>query len=150
VDRLSPEETRTAILEQHRVLREGLTEVQGEALGLLNASKGTRAQLLEHLTRFVARFEGHMSFEDERLVPVLRTIDAWGPERVERFRDEHERQRRILASLISDSEKAGEIELALLTLGFVQLLRIDMEEEEATMLSADLLRDDPITIPEAE
>lgn len=150
MDLLSPEETRTAILEQHRGLRDGLAEIQGEALGLLSGSKGTRAQLLAHLTRLVARLEGHMSFEDERLVPVLRTIDAWGPERVERFRDEHERQRRILDSLLSDSEKADEVQLALLTLGFVQLLRIDMDEEEATMLSADLLRDDPITMQEAE
>ncbi|NNL85610.1 MAG: hemerythrin domain-containing protein, partial [Myxococcales bacterium] len=141
---------RTAILEQHRGLRDGLAEIQGEALGLLSGSKGTRAQLLAHLTRLVARLEGHMGFEDERLVPVLRTIDAWGPERVERFRDEHERQRRILDSLLSDSEKADEVQLALLTLGFVQLLRIDMDEEEATMLSADLLRDDPITMQEAE
>lgn len=149
-ERLSPEEIRTAILGQHQGLRAGLGEIEDEALGLLYEGNGTRARLLEHLTRLIARLEGHMGFEEERLVPVLQSVDAWGPERVERFRDEHQRQRRIVNSLVTDSEKADEDELALLTLGFVQLLRIDMKEEESTMLSANLLRDVPTTMQEAE
>ena len=63
---------------------------------------------------------------------------------------EHIRQRRILDSLIERARSADFIELPLLVLGFVRLLQIDIEEEEESFLSADLLRDDVISLPEPE
>ncbi len=149
MEELSPGETRAVILEQHQQLRKELLSIEREALETLRENVHGEV-LAADLRRFVAHLHRHMDFEEARLVPVLEQVDAWGPERVRRFQDEHVRQRSMLDSLIGDASRVDQNTLALLSLGFVKLLQNDMEEEEASVLSENLLRDDPIVIPEPE
>ena len=146
----SPEETRELVLEQHRSLEESLETLEEAALGFLHEGSGSTAELAAPFGTFLKQLEAHMHFEEEQLIPVLQDIDAWGEERVRRFREEHRKQYRVLESAAVDPAKADAEALALLVLGLVQWLRADMREEERSFLDADLLRDDTVTIPEAE
>jgi iron-sulfur cluster repair protein YtfE (RIC family) len=143
---MDPSQVRERVLADHRALRHMLERVEVLARHVLQG-KHTAVEKLDGQVRTLdERMREHMALEERILVPALRQADAWGKERVERFHAEHERQRKILASLWRDSpDDAGHgMKLALLAWGLVRLLQEDMADEERVSLNADVLRDDPI------
>ena len=140
-----PSEVRTRVLDQHSELRERIEQLEKMAHQTLeSASEG--AALLTELGEFLRRLQEHMYYEDKALKPVLAEADPWGPERVLRFERDHEQQRGWIEGLTKDGPSRTSDELAMLTLGFLQVLRRDMEDEEADVLSAELLKDDPVVV----
>jgi hemerythrin-like domain-containing protein len=88
----------------------------------------------------------HLDLEDEILVPVLGTIDAWGPERAKRLAAEHAEQRELLVrtqvALGSRHRDAGDIVKDMER--FILRLEADMALEEKTTLSDELFAAFPI------
>jgi iron-sulfur cluster repair protein YtfE (RIC family) len=138
---LSCEAVRKRILTEHERLRETMARViAAERYARLAPAANALLDLLAE----------HLAHEDDLLAPMLRTIDAWGEERERRLREEHaeqraeiERLRGALAQLLLPEEEKA---LAASIRQFVDRLRGDMAIEERDVLSAELLRDDSITV----
>jgi hypothetical protein len=145
----SPSEVRSQIIEQHRVLRDLLRRALDATTATLQHAPGAPS-LTEVVRELRTRFVGHLAFEERALVPVLAETDGWGAQRVAELLAEHRQQRAELATLIQGAESGWEAErLALLTRSLVADLLRDMEEEERGCLSADLLRDDVVSVDQA-
>jgi len=137
---------RRIILVEHEGLRIALRAVEGlldrAAQGDVAALKAAHEQvqaLLESFTR-------HVEHEERLLRPVLQTIDAWGPARVQSMDEEHAAQRAVvsaLAALDAISDPAGWVRQVR---AFSADLLRDMAEEEKTCLSPKVLRDDIVTV----
>ena len=90
----------------------------------------------------------HLDFEDRYLVPTIRDVDAWGEERANRLAQEHVEQRELFQYILGrlrDTNRPS-ILLGRELLAFVEVLLEDMQQEEQTVLDADLLRDDVVSI----
>lgn len=146
----SPSEVRQRVLEQHKTIRDRLDGLEALALAVASA-RSDSGNLAEDLEGLLSLLQTHMRFEDQVLPDVLREADAWGEERVKRFHAEHKEQRKLIQSLLDVVAQRGDVECALLALGFCTLLRKDMEGEESVFLHEDVLRDDPLAVyPEPE
>ena len=131
------ERLRRQILAEHGELRAAIAKVA-------TAEEPARLALATHA--LCDLLEDHLAFEDEALEPVLRTIDAWGPERARRLREEHAAQRARLAQLRRDVATAPALALAREVQPFLEELLADMAGEEHDALDPDLLRDDTISV----
>lgn len=128
---------RRQILAEHVELRAAIARV---------ATAEEPARLALATSALCDRLEDHLELEDEVLEPVLRAVDAWGPERARRLRDEHAAQRRRLAQLRRDVATAPALALAREVQPFLETLLADMAAEERDVLDPDLLRDDTISV----
>lgn len=90
-----------------------------------------------------ARVLSHMAFEERVLAPALEQLDAWGKLRAERLRADHEEQRAMVDEWLSvlDGNCDSGDEVAAIVQTLLSHLRRDMQEEEETLLRADLLVD---------
>jgi iron-sulfur cluster repair protein YtfE (RIC family) len=146
---LAPSKVRDRILEDHRALRPVLDRLEALARGLLQGRESVSDELLEQARVLDERMLEHMELEERILVPALREADAWGPERVERFTLEHERQREIMVAIRTAAAERPRVEFALIAWGFVCMLRDDMTEEERMSLNQRILPDEPVS-PETD
>jgi hypothetical protein len=145
---LTADEARTRILTQHGTIRM-LLRAAGTVADLASGGARRVADLLPHYVESVRdALEQHLAFEDGTLLPILDADPPLGPERAERLRSEHRRQRAELALLARDRE-----EIAVRPAAVAQRLRAlidaflaDMEEEERLLLTRNVLRDDPVSI----
>jgi hypothetical protein len=134
-----PSMVRDQVLEQHGVLR-GLLEEAAEELDRPRSSGRDDTKLRAIGRALCDRFADHLLFEERELVPVLATLDSWGPERVRDIHVAHARQRRKLEVLWErlDVEPDAEDVAEALTDLADDMLR-DMEAEEAGCLSAEAM-----------
>lgn len=131
------ERLRRQILAEHVELRAAIAKVAtAEAPARLALATSALCDLLED----------HLAFEDERLEPVLRSIDAWGPERARRLRQEHVAQRARMAELRREVATAPALALAREVQPFLEALLADMAAEEREVLDPNLLRDDTVSV----
>ena len=139
----NPSEVRERILADHVILRRMLERVEVRARRVLQRRGRRSSGLYDELQALEERLRRHFELEERILVPSLRAADAWGPERVAQFHEEHARQREIMDGFARWGERPS-IELALMVWGFVRLMLEDMAEEEKISLNDRVLRDDPI------
>jgi hypothetical protein len=146
---MTPSELREWILTEHTALRTMLDEID-DVLGDA-AVAGLAPGRLHRLTeRLKIALEHHLDLEDSHLVPVLRTLDVWGPDRAARVATEHERQRSEIEALHSQYTGPG-VTASLAQLdAFVRDLRRDMDIEERTVLAPELLRDDSVVFEQID
>ena len=120
----APSEVRKRILEDHRALRGVLDRLEALARGRLQGRESVSDELLAQARVLDQRLRKHMDLEEHILVPALRRADAWGPERVERFHAEHQRQRqRQIMTAVQAAAERPLVEFALIAWGFVHMLR---------------------------
>lgn len=131
------ERLRRQILAEHVELRAAIAKV---------ATAEEPARLALATSALCDLLEDHLAFEDERLEPVLRSIDAWGPERARRLREEHVAQRARMAELRREVATAPALALAREVQPFLEALLADMAAEEREVLDPNLLRDDTISV----
>lgn len=145
----SPAEVRRSILREHGEIRAILVQLEAEATKLLamavqnEALRGHTRDLALTLCEVMAK---HVARENALLYPVLTELDAWGPVRARHLIDDH-REQMMLLEAYADMLRSTDITAQALAVTAWQLVRsvyADMEEEEATILSADLLADDGI------
>jgi hypothetical protein len=145
----APSVVRATILAQHVVLRERLNGALRVTTSALEGEpEGVSLSAIVRDLR--DRFRAHLAFEERWLVPLLRDADGWGPERVSALLEEHARQRAELDTLIEGIEAGWDAQrLALATRSLVSDLLIDMEHEERSCVSEELVRDDVVNIDQA-
>jgi hypothetical protein len=141
---------RKLILSDHSRIRRKLRDIRrvrnAISRGDMRAKHQLRAQALELVTLFLT----HLKSEDVLLVPVLRDIDAWGPIRASRVEREHEEQRSEMSALTDTVEVGTTLELCRALEAITHKLLEDMDGEERLVLSAELLRDDPVAIDQVD
>jgi hemerythrin-like domain-containing protein len=145
---MTPAELRERILAEHAELRRSLADLEALSLDALERGASGREGLRASGEQFLFQLERHMQHEDEHLIPLLRTIDAWGEERARRVEVEHREQREQMRVYLDALQRgdARREELATLLLDLSSWLARDMADEEETTLHPDLLRDDVIGI----
>ena len=148
MESIRPSQVRARILQEHATLRVKLDSI---ALLIEELQAGSAAAFTRALTKAQALYRdlrAHIDFEDELLGPALRDIDSWGPLRADRLASHHREQRQQLRTLAERSNSESPEGLAGLLTSLIQELRTDMLFEERDVLSADLLRDDLISVGE--
>ena len=143
---LLPSAVRGRILSDHAVLRRMLDRMEVLARSVLQGKDGLGDELRLQAGALEAGLRAHLELEERILVPALLEADAWGPQRVERFHAEHERQREMMDALwrARPLRERPTLEVALVVWGFARLLREDMASEERISLNPNVLRDDPL------
>lgn len=142
-------QVRLRVLDDHRRIRAMLLQLDATRRELLASPPHAIESLRKAVRRLVAVFHHHLALEERILAPVIEHIDAWGPVRVERMKQEHHEQRAMLRAIAADmSSDRTPAELADEVRWLVEVLLADMAREEAELLAEDLLGDDPINTDE--
>ncbi|MFO0598673.1 MAG: hemerythrin domain-containing protein [Myxococcaceae bacterium] len=126
---------RKNLLAQHENLRRLMVEVETVLAHHGDASAAVKA--------LHDACQAHNAAEEAVLVPILRDIDAWGPERVKQLLDEHSNEHAVLLKRLDPHADRAQLRDA------IGALREHMANEEATNLAETLLRDDVVN-PDAD
>ena len=143
---MQPSEVRQAIVAQHEELRGLLRSLDELARRAAEADDACVPALREIGFHLHDKLVAHLDFEDRYLVPAIRDADGWGEERANLLAQEHVEQRELFQYILvrlRDANRAS-ILLGRELLAFVEVLLSDMQQEEQTVLDADLLRDDVV------
>jgi iron-sulfur cluster repair protein YtfE (RIC family) len=145
-----PSEVLARVLKDHRELQVILHRLEILSRSVLQGHASVLDELRAQGRELDQRLREHLELEEEILIPALLDTDSFGTARAERMREEHERQREImaLAWLAGPEDRRSPYELALISWGIVRLLREDMAEEERVSLNRKVLHDFPT--PEVE
>jgi hypothetical protein len=141
---------RRTILVQHgriRALLQHAREVVDRALAAeLQPSDAVASAIGDiHTT-----MEVHLTYEERVLIDLFNDDLPLGPPRAARLRDEHARQRKMLADLHTEAKAGPQVPLLVVKLSFLtKWLLEDMEEEERTVLTEDVVRDDAVVIDQS-
>jgi iron-sulfur cluster repair protein YtfE (RIC family) len=146
--RPSAEQARTQIFAQHETIRM-LLRAAGTVADMAAGGSRRVADLLPHYVEMVrAALEAHLGYEDRLLLPILAADPPLGPERAQRLRAEHARQRAELAVLARSAHEEvvapGVVAQRLRAL--IDAFLEDMAEEERVLLRSDMLRDDLVSV----
>lgn len=145
-EELSPSDVRSRVLAEHEMLRERLVELQSLAREV-TIEETLVGELRQCLRKLLMEFSMHLESEEEILMPVIETMDAWGHQRASRMRDEHAMQRALLARMFERvSSPQPPIELAIEADALALRVFRDMLEEEQELLAEDFLRNDVVAI----
>ncbi len=144
---LQPSEKREVVLADHRVLKERLERLQSLATTAADADGDKRREALvlarDALKELRVFFLAHLDREEQLLLPELKSVDGFGPERVRALLAEHKMQRADLDGLVAAFE--GPLPDVAALSGFVSRLLEDMKQEEEQHLSAKVLHDDLVS-----
>ena len=126
----SPERARADVLAEHARLRARLDQLVAQALP--TARKVGHAALRGLLTELRSAIQDHVQLEERELVPLLQTVDAWGPVRVAKLRDRHDAILRAIDGFAADlaPERHGPCDVLERLQSVVEPLLRDMEDEE--------------------
>lgn len=140
-----PSQIRERVLAQHDLLRLRLQSLN-QGVDQLRAGKLTVDELRIRAWETLALLRAHVKDEEHWLLPALKEADGFGPARVQALQDEHAAQATEMAETLEALREAKEPEeLAIGVEALVQRILDDMDEEESTYLSPNLLKDDLIT-----
>lgn len=119
---------RKNLLDQHENLRRLMRELEQA----LEEGSGVGPAV----TALNDAWAAHIIAEEAVLVPILRDVDAWGPERVNKLIEQHREEHQVMLRKLDPIASKSELRSA------VTELQAHMEEEEATNLAAKVLNDD--------
>jgi hemerythrin-like domain-containing protein len=147
--RVSAEVARYRVLAQHTVLRQLLTDSLGHIEATLAGEESSRVPLRLLIGVAYETFVAHLAYEEALLFPILEDDLPLGPQRLQRLREEHARQRADFHRLyaLRDSNDTRELATRLRRLAMAVLA--DMEHEERELLTPDVIRDDAVVVDQA-
>jgi hypothetical protein len=133
------------ILWQHRHIRTLLDQAHAVAEATLDGRAPSPNAVASAIGAVRSIMEVHLAFEESVLLPILRDDLPLGPQRADRLRNEHARQRTTLATLHREAWAHSEAEMLAAKLAFLtEWLLADMAEEEKSLLVPDVVRDDVV------
>ena len=112
----------------------------------LLAKRGSAANLQAAVAALEGELRAHLADEERLLEPILATIDAWGPVRLELLRAEHAHQRAVLAVLTGPTASPAAPLVAERMLSLCADVLDDMESEERELLNEKVFRDDLVLL----
>ncbi|HBQ13429.1 MAG TPA: hypothetical protein DEF51_20565 [Myxococcales bacterium] len=139
-DDLIPSRVRAEILESHDRIRARIAEVR--RMGTFARNNGALLpQLTEATGDLIGTVRDHIEREHRLLVPTLRTIDAWGPERARRLLATHRAQKGLLehTERVLFRQQCSECEAVDCVEDLARTLERDMAEEERTHIPEKLM-----------
>lgn len=142
------DEARRTIFRQHETIRM-LLRAAGTVADLAAGGNRRVADLLPtYLESVRAALEQHLAFEERLILPILAADPPLGPERAQRLRDEHSRQRAELAALARarDELEVAPARVAQRLRALVDEFLEDMTAEEQYLLTREVLRDDLVNV----
>jgi hemerythrin-like domain-containing protein len=130
---------------EHARLRGMAAVLRSLALRVVRGDEDLRSALRLKGEELLERFDRHMCWEEDYLIPLLRRAGAKGEACGERLREDHRRQRdrlsSSLADLHNDDERSQDLARGLLDV--IDWLERDMATEDARLLGSELLREVP-------
>jgi len=143
-------EIRERVLDEHAELRELLADLEALVKQFEPGGAVCVDELRERGLALYAKLAAHLDLEDDLLVAALRAAGEGGEERAEDLAAEHREQRELLEFLIGrlTRERRPTALVARELRSFIECLREDMEDEEANLLTPEVLGDvEPAEIP---
>lgn len=136
------------LLDQHRQLRGILAAVDAEAdIVSRTGTPGSCANLRSLLSEMRRKLVLHTALERDAMVPLLEGMFAWGRERLERLRTEHEAEHLALErSLELTVSTVAPVALAAAARELVAELLAHMDLEERDFLNRTVLNDEPVKV----
>jgi hypothetical protein len=139
---MTPSEIRLELIRQHEEIRSAISETRSAATRSPDAGD-VRARAL----RLAERLRRHNLDEEHMLQDLLRTVDAWGPMRVDIMNEQHVAEHEQLWSALSEASGAPDASaLCDAVLAAIDRVLFHIAREEAVYLSEDVLRDDAVVI----
>jgi hemerythrin-like domain-containing protein len=128
---------------EHARLRGMAAVLQSLALRVVRGDEDLTSALRLKGEELLARFDRHLRWEEDYLMPLLRRAGAEGEACSERLRGVHRLQRDRLSASLADLQSAGESaqKLARGLLDVIEWLERDMATEDAQLLGSGLLRE---------
>lgn len=143
---LRPSQVRARILREHATLRSRLDQLTRETAALQAGDERAVERALALSGELLELLGDHLDLEDRVLAPVLKDADSWGDIRAARLLQHHAEQREQLHGIARSSRtQQSPMALAALLDALIDDLRIDMDHEERSVLSTELLHDDLVT-----
>lgn len=138
---ISSSEARAAILSCHDELRGLVRQTIHSAVGDATSQPDVEP-LRVHARELYQAIEEHMDFEERILPTALRDVIGWGSELQAQVMEGHDRLRAVLvratSSLQSQPHGPPQAGLVESVRAFADRLLLDLQTEEACLLSADL------------
>jgi hypothetical protein len=145
--RVDADTARRGILVQHQRIRELLERARAVADKALDEAPLPADAVASAIGDIRATLDVHLTFEERVLCDILEDDLPLGPERAARLREDHRKQRATLSSLHDEARAAPQRPLLAAKLAFLaSWLLDDMEEEERSLLTPDVVRDDAIAV----
>jgi len=149
--RVDASTARRGILAQHERIREMLERARTVADKALDEAPLPPDAVASAIGDIRATLDVHLRFEEKVLCEILEDDLPLGPERAARLREDHEKQRATLASLHDEARAAPGRPILAAKLAFLaSWLLDDMEEEERSLLTPDVVRDDLVAIDQCD
>jgi hypothetical protein len=144
---LDADHARRAVLAQHGALRSLLHRAAATAEASLDGRPLAPDAVASSIGDIRTTFDVHLTFEEKVLIPLLEMDLPLGPERAQRVREEHAQQRTMLEALHREALASPSLPTLSIKLAhLVDWLLHDMTEEEQSLLTPDVIRDDQIAI----
>jgi hypothetical protein len=138
---------RRGILTQHQRIRELLERARGVADRALDEAPLPPDAVASAIGDIRATFDVHLRFEEKVLCEIFEDDLPLGPQRAAHLRADHAKQRATLATLHDEARAAPQRPLLAAKLAFLaSWLLDDMEEEERTLLTPEVVRDDLVAV----
>lgn len=144
---LDAETARRSIRGQHEKIRVLLDRARVIAEAALDGRAPSPDAVTSAIGDLRSTMEVHLTFEERVLLPLLEKDPPLGPERAQRLREEHRQQRGVLASIHREACAHPELPTLAAKLSFLAAwLLDDMAEEERSLLTPEVIRDDAVII----
>jgi hypothetical protein len=149
--RIAADTARRNILLQHQRIRALLEHARNVAESALDEETVPPDAVASAIGDIHATFEVHMRFEEKVLVDIFNDDLPLGPQRAARLLDEHGKQRATLESLHEEAKRGPRVPMLAAKLAFLaSWLLDDMAEEERTLLTPEVVRDDLIAVDQSD
>ena len=134
------------LMAQHRQLRAIIALIDEESV---HVARRVEPQVGERLRELLAELRRklvlHTALERDALVPLLRNVDAWGPERLDRLKREHNAEHEALErSIERTASTVSNAELAAAARALGEELALHMAIEERDFLNQRVLNDQAV------
>jgi hypothetical protein len=149
--RVDASTARRSILIQHQRIRALLARAREVAERALDQELQPPDAVASAIGDIHATLDVHLRFEEKVLVDILNDDLPLGPTRAARLLDEHRRQRATLAGIHAEAKAAPQLPMLAAKLAFLaSWLLDDMEEEERTLLTPEVVRDDMVCVDQSD
>jgi len=146
---MTPSEIRRALLREHDDLRASIDETR-DAASRADNGPAEFEDLRDRLRHLVDKLVQHNRHEEDLLLGVLRTADAWGPLREEVMNAHHAVEHRQFVGALLEASAIREVDtFRAIVLPAIDRLLDHMAHEERMFLSEDVLRDDAVVIDQS-
>lgn len=133
---LSPARALAQLAAQHDALRDMMDRCE-ELLGEVDAGRCGPLQLTREVARLRLAFEGHNTFEEQLLRPLLRQTDPFAAARIERMIEDHVNEHRTMQLRLGSRDTTDLRDV-------IETLRAHLDAEERYLLSPQVLREQKV------